>query len=185
MHCTFRRTCGLLAITLGALCANATGQIVINEVLYDPAGADAGAEIIEIVNLGSSPQNLTGMSLCVNAGPVSRVYWGFPNGTSIPAGGIIQVHWMTNGANTATDLFTGTAASNFGCLAPFLMSNTHGSVAIYSIPASNCLGFGFAANIVDFVQYGAGGTIREPVAAGAGSWRPGPPATSWSGSTPT
>ena len=115
-HARSRRAPWCVSGLAGILCATASAQIVVNEVLYDPAGPDAGNEIIEIANLRAGAQNLGSWALCLGfSAPFSRVYWSFPIGTSIPAGGFIRVHWMTNGPNTPTDLFTGTASGNFTC----------------------------------------------------------------------
>jgi phosphatidylserine/phosphatidylglycerophosphate/cardiolipin synthase-like enzyme len=38
-------------------------QLLINEILADPAGTDEGQEYVEIVNVGSAPQELSGLTL--------------------------------------------------------------------------------------------------------------------------
>ena len=107
---------------------DAAATVVLNEVLYDPLGEDLGAEIIEVANLGTTAQNLSGWSLCVN-GVGTRAYYIFPDGLTLAAGAFLRVHWVANGTNTATDLFTGT--TNFPCFhAPILMNNTVVAVSL-------------------------------------------------------
>lgn len=165
------RTTPLAAALAAILCAPATGQVVINEVLYDPVGADSGNEIIELRNQGGTTVAIGNWSICVNGLGTSRVYWGIPAGTTIDPGALIQIHWRASGANTPTDLF---ASGGFTCGQPAMdLNNTRGSVGLYDIPATSCAGFGGAGNIVDFVQWGSSGTLRESVAVNAGIWSSG------------
>ena len=131
-------------ILSAVLSTTTSGQVVVNEVLYNPNGADSGNEIVEIANVGAAAQVLTGWSVCVNfSAPFSRAYWNFPNGTTIQAGAFLKVHWLANGSNTATDLFTGTSPLNFTCFQPAqFLDNTTGSISIYR--SQSCFGFGVA-----------------------------------------
>ncbi len=46
----------------------AAGALLINEVLYDPEGADSGSEFVELINAGSVPVSLEGWSLLAGDG---------------------------------------------------------------------------------------------------------------------
>lgn len=68
--------------------------LVINEVLYDPEGADAGREFVEIMNNGPFAAPIEGLSLEAGDGARAnawkRVWIGQP-GVAIPPGGIYRV----------------------------------------------------------------------------------------------
>ena len=61
-----RRRFGIAAsagvLLLGAA-RPAGGELVLNEVLYDPAGPDGGHEFVEIYNCGTAPVSLAGVRL--------------------------------------------------------------------------------------------------------------------------
>ena len=55
-----------------------TTAVVINEVLYDPPGADAGGEFVELLNPGPGPVDLAGFRLeFANGadGPAWQIRW--------------------------------------------------------------------------------------------------------------
>ena len=87
-----------LALFGGTAEAAKVSQVYISEVLYNPAGADGGNQLIELVNRGASAQSLVPWSLCIQF-----LYKNFPVGASIPAGGRYIIHLNANGSNTATD----------------------------------------------------------------------------------
>jgi Lamin Tail Domain len=64
-------------------------DVRINEVLYDPTGADAGGEWVELCNSGSSAVDLTGWTI-ESAGSSWATSWTFSAGT-ISAGGLLLV----------------------------------------------------------------------------------------------
>ena len=70
------------------------GLVLINEVLTDAAGADAGQHWIELVNLGTADLDLGGWELQV----ASSAWLNFgdgvslPGGTILPAGGFLVIH---------------------------------------------------------------------------------------------
>ena len=70
------------------------GLILINEVLTDAAGADAGQHWVELVNLGDADLDLGGWELQV--APSSWPSFGeglaLPGGTILPAGGFLVIH---------------------------------------------------------------------------------------------
>lgn len=80
------RSWALAVGLIGLACASAFGQVVINEIHYNPplsAGADA--EFLELYNAGGATADLTGWTIC------NGVVYAFPNGTQIPAGGYLVI----------------------------------------------------------------------------------------------
>ena len=61
-----------------------TGQVVLNEIMFNPQGANADEEYVELLNLGASSVNLTGWRV------TRGVDFTFPV-VSIPAGGYLVV----------------------------------------------------------------------------------------------
>ncbi|KPJ61685.1 MAG: hypothetical protein AMJ46_01045 [Latescibacteria bacterium DG_63] len=53
----------LASITIWTCTCSAHGGLVINEVLYDPAGSDEGLEFVELYNAGQAPVSLKGLVL--------------------------------------------------------------------------------------------------------------------------
>ncbi len=74
----------LAAVASAALTPPLRGSPVLNEVLYDPAGADAGREFVELYNPGPEPFPLQGCRL------------EFANGAVAPA-------WLTRWTGSAAD----------------------------------------------------------------------------------
>lgn len=144
------------------------GSLVINEVMYNPAGDDSGNEWIEIFNHSGSDIDLTGYDLQATSGD----YYTFPasSGTwdgTLDAGAYVVVHWRTDGSDTAIDLYTGTAA-------PFDddMDNSAGYIGLWNSDSHA------SATFVDYIEYGAGGQTHESDAStteagGAGIWDTG------------
>jgi len=157
-------------VALGLLAASSSAQVVVNEVLYDPAGPDAGLERIELGNVGAQPVSLAGWSLAVcYPGTLqdNRTYWPFPSYVSVPPGGAVTIHWLEAGVDAPGEYYTG-LTSQFICVTPAKeLSNTMGSVALYD--TTNCSLFQSVQNIQDFVQWG-GTTYHELHARVAGIW---------------
>lgn len=131
------------------------GDVVINELFYDPSGGDTGEEWIELYNNESSAISIDGY--CLYASGEHYVFGSFTLG----AGAYIVVHWNAEGTDSSTDLYTGTTGwSNMG--------NSSGSVALWNTHDSHT-----QDTIVDFMEYGAGGQSFESAAAGAGIWTAG------------
>ena len=61
--------------------APAPGKIVINEVLYNPVGSNAGNQLVELKNIGSEPVELNGWWFCAR-----QDYAQIPNVTIGPGG---------------------------------------------------------------------------------------------------
>ncbi|GEM_PF-3558602 len=124
----------------------------INEVLPAPV---VGASIIEVINISAAPADVSGFNLCWQFS-----YLGLPSAV-LPAGGLLRVHLGASGTNTATDVFVPLGLPPLGTLAE--------GVSLYR-PGSGFTFFSNPANIVDFVQYGAGNQPRADVAQAAGIW---------------
>jgi hypothetical protein len=72
-----------------ARCHSSSAQVVLNEVLYDPAGADGGHEFVELQNSSSESMSLNGFRLeFANGagGPVWQVRWTGSRSDSVAAG---------------------------------------------------------------------------------------------------
>ena len=74
-----------------------TGEVVISEIMYDPAGRESATEWVELYNRGTTTADVSGWYL----DDEDLIKWGgIPAGTTIPAGGVLVLY---NG-------WTGTAA---------------------------------------------------------------------------
>jgi hypothetical protein len=91
----------VLALAIGTAAANPSGNnVVINEIMVNPAGLYDGAEYIELHNPTASPISIAGWVLTgteygslANGGGIcgGEDRWQFPTGTTIPADGYILV----------------------------------------------------------------------------------------------
>jgi hypothetical protein len=141
----------------------------ITEVLADPAGDPAGNTQVELINTSGLPTSLNGLTL--RAGAASYTV---PNGFTAPAGGLIQVN--LNGAGAPAPLRPAAAgppeltADVVIDATPFAdLTAPAGSFALYR----NALDFENPANLVDFIQWGAGGQPGETAAVTKGIWTTG------------
>lgn len=172
---------GLCAAVLVLSCAPsvAQAQVGINEIMYDPSGADGGREWIELYNGGSADVVITGgtgngswricdgatLADCSNHTLVIDTAKGIGRGTlTVPAGGFLVVASDPNAfANEYGGSFS-VAKSSIG------LTNTSGVVALVD-------GDGI---IVDSMTYrkeygGAGdGTSLQQIAGGWGAASPTP-----------
>ena len=89
---------GFVAGTTGVTVSdNETGDVVISEIMYDPAGRESATEWVELYNRGTTTADVGGWYL----DDEDLLKWGgIPSGTTIPAGGVLVLY---NG-------WTGTAA---------------------------------------------------------------------------
>lgn len=142
-----------LLIVLG-LAAGVAAQnpFRITEILPDPSSGDP---IAELTNVSGSAADTAGTQFCIQFmyAPLGSLMLG--------AGDSVRVHLGVAGTDTATDLFTGTMVAMPNAAAD--------SVSLY-IPGGGFSFFGDPANIVDFVQWGAGNLPRSDVATAAGIW---------------
>jgi hypothetical protein len=80
----------LLALTLAAACTGgARAELLLNEILYDPPGADGDAEFVELIAVGVDASFLEGLTLefCNGSRPGEwETLWTGPAGISLTAG---------------------------------------------------------------------------------------------------
>ncbi|MBI3420979.1 MAG: lamin tail domain-containing protein [Candidatus Sungbacteria bacterium] len=144
----------LLPIFVFPLFVSGAG-VVINEVLFDPAGTDTGFEAIELYNSEQTSSNLSGWQLY----PDGIGYFVFPSGFTVGSHQTVVVHLHASGTPSATDLYHPNVSGNMG--------NAAGSVALFSQDTHN------KDTIKSFVQWGRGGETWEPAAVDAGLWDKG------------
>ena len=161
MRSTHSRLVGLALLTIllsvfGRTQASVATTVVINEVLYNPSGVDTGFEWVELYNPTCESVDLTNYELTSASGS----FYIIPTFTLNPRSFVV-VHWRLDGANTSTDLYTGSVGftSNMG--------NTTGYVGLFSGTTHT------QETIVDYVEYGAGGQSWEATAVGASIWQSG------------
>jgi len=118
----------------------------------------AATDMIEIANLGTAPGDLGRYRIAVN-GVATAIG---ADDYAVPAGGRVVVH-TTSGTNTATDIFL----PGLGDLP------AAASLALYvpnTVPGTTLTD---ATQMIDFVQWGAGGGALEGVAVTDGFWSAG------------
>jgi hypothetical protein len=81
-------------------------DVRIVTILYNPAGDDVQGEYVQLQNFGGSTAVMTGWTLRDES---SHVFT-FPSGFSLAVNAAVRV-WTKSGANTATDLYFGSAAA--------------------------------------------------------------------------
>ncbi len=131
----------------------AQSSIVINEVLYDPIGTDAGNQLIEVKNIGTGTVQLTDWWFCAR-----QSYVAIPSITIGP-GEFLVVHVNATGTDTPTDVYL-----------PFMLTmQSVSDLALYF--DSNSFN---PSSIVDFVQWGGVPPVgRQTEAVAAGQWAEG------------
>jgi len=144
-----------LLILLNSTLLLAQANPVLNEILYDPTGGDAGKQLIEIKNIGDATADISGWWFCT----LAFQYTQLPSGVTIPAGGIIVIHVGGSEANTSTDIFLSNMSS---------LNTSESDLSLYIDSP-----FTSSDNIRDFVQWGSDGNGRESVAVSAGIWTAG------------
>ncbi len=129
--------------------------VALEEVFFDPEGADTGNEWIAIVNNGNEPQDLTGWQVY----PDRIGYFMFPSGFFLAPGSRLTIRLRAEGSSFAGNLYHGSASSNMG--------NTSGSAALFSGEPRG------RDTIKSFVQWGRAGETWESAADSAGIWTKG------------
>lgn len=76
----------------------ASNTILINEVLYDPAGTDLGHEWIEFYSISDTAVDLSGWQIQI-AGSTFNTIFTIPNGTTIPSNSFLTVGEISTTAN--------------------------------------------------------------------------------------
>jgi glucose/arabinose dehydrogenase len=173
-----RHALGVSAIVIACCVSAAQGQVVINEVLYNPAGTDLGSEKIEIKNLGGSAVDLTGWRFCVH---IRYTAAGQFNGVSINPGQIITLHLRAAGADDANNIFLSAFPPDSG---GNTLENFADSVALYDCSSTGCFGsLGPNNRMIDYVQWGDDGVSanQERHNVAADPTRPGGPLWSSAG----
>ena len=134
----------------------ASAAVAINEILFDPAGADTGLEKIELYNPDAAAQDLSGWELY----PDGIGYFSFPDGFLLSSASFVTIHFRASGANDAENLYHSSPTANMG--------NSSGSLALFRPGGRG------AGTIVDFVRYYKPGSSErktwEPAAIEAGLW---------------
>ncbi len=126
------------------------GKMVISEVLYDPAGSNAGAQLVELRNVGGEPVAMNGWWLCAR-----QDYAQLPNVT-LADGAVLVVHVGANGTNTDTDAYL-----------PFMLTLQ----PISDLNLFQDANFNNPASMVHFVQWGGvPPTSRQSEAVIQGLW---------------
>ena len=118
----------------------------------------AATDLIEIANLGGAAGNLGRYRVVLNGVSAAIAADEF----SVPAGGRVVIH-PTSGTNTATDIFL-PALGDLPATA---------SLALYVPNTSAGTALTDADQMIDFVQWGAGGGALESVAVTDGFWTAG------------
>ena len=135
---------------------NSVSDFRLTEVQYNEA---SGHDRFEITNLGTALGDLGRYRFAVGAtvGQISV--------SSIPIapGGTLTIHTNESGTNTSTDVFLPTLGA---------LDDVAGSVALYA-PNVVSTGLDDVTQVLDFVEWGAGGQGNEATAVSAGLWTPG------------
>jgi hypothetical protein len=144
----------------GTIAVSASGIQVsdfrLTELQFNVPG---GQDLIEIANLGDVTGNLGRYRISVAAGTAVELPL---NDILVPPGGRVVIHANATGANTATDVYLPTM--------PDLP--TTGSAALYVANTRNT-NLADATQLIDFVQWGAGGQANEATAVTANFWNTG------------
>ncbi len=145
----------LLFLTVPAR-AGASGT-VINEVLFDPLGADTGLERIELYNGDATADDLSGWELY----PDGIGYVVFPSHFSLKPYGVLTIHLREAGNDSESDLYVASSTIKTN------MGNTSGSAGLFSGEPRG------KETIKSFVEWGKGGETWESAASDAGLWSRG------------
>jgi hypothetical protein len=136
----------------------AVSDFRISEVLYNTA---TGTSLLEITNFGAAAGNLGRYRLSIVDGVAVSIAL---NDVNVGSGATITIHANAAGTNTATDMFLPTLPDlpASGALSLYVPNTKVGSTALTD-----------SKQIIDFVQWGAGGGANETTAAAAAFWNSG------------
>ncbi|MDP3771780.1 MAG: lamin tail domain-containing protein [bacterium] len=146
----------LLLFLISPAWVGASGT-VINEVLFDPLGADTGLERIELYNGSATADDLSGWELY----PDGIGYIVFPAHFVLKPYSVLTVHLREAGNDTESDLYVASSTIKTN------MGNTSGSAALFSAEPRG------KETIKSFVEWGKGGETWESAASDAGLWSRG------------
>jgi plastocyanin len=157
-YCTPHATIGMDGRVIVASSGIAVSDFRISEVLYNAA---SGSQLIEITNFGAAGGNLGRYRLSIVGGVAVSVPL---NDVVVAAGGSITIHANATGTTTATDFYLSSLPDlpASGALSLYVPNTRSGATSLSD-----------ANQIIDFVQWGAGGGANEATAAAAGFWNVG------------
>lgn len=127
----------------------------ITEVQFNAAG---NLDLIEITNIGAAG-NLGRYRLAGTGFTTQNLQIGSGPDLAVPSNGQVVIHCNASGTSTATNLF----------LPGITDLPATGAIALY-VPNTTSTSLANVTQIIDFVQWGAGGQANEPTAVSAGFW---------------
>jgi len=160
---TFRYYCSPHAPPMaGRVIVNGTAIDVsdfrITEVQYNEA---AGHDRVEITNLGAASGDLGRYRLSIGVGTATVIPL---NNVLVSPGGTVTIHTNEAGTNTASDIFVSTIGN---------LPDAAGALALYAPALTATGGLAVADQMIDYVEWGAGGGANEATAMSAGYWGSG------------
>ncbi len=118
------------------------GDVIVNELMFDRAGSDAGNEFVELYNATDAAIDLTGWSLQVASGAAGTVKKkNFDDGLSIPANGCFLA-WLGNPPADARPQFIWSSGT---------LNNT--AATVYVSAGTDTVQGSNDASVVDAVSY--------------------------------
>ncbi|MHC4813094.1 MAG: lamin tail domain-containing protein [Planctomycetota bacterium] len=162
----------VLALVLCGATTSLGAQVVISEIHLSPATATE-AQWIELVNLGTAPQDLSNWSIYQATKTPNRPqnYWfAIPAQTVLPAGKIMRIAWGAKITSTnPLDIETGDNVKNFLFGLGFEPFNPKkGALALMNTNLNSKVND--PASFEDWVSWGESGFKRESLAVTAELW---------------
>ncbi len=149
-----RRFCFFAVALISVPYSAGASDIRIEEIFFNPIGADTGFEYIVLENGGAEGIDVTGWSLY----PDGVGYFTLP-ALTLASSARITIYLRITGTATDNVLYHAAATGNMG--------NTSGSVALFSSTEHS------KDTMIDFMQYGRSGETWESGAADIGLWTKG------------
>lgn len=131
----------------------AVSDFRLSEIQYDVPGS---LDLIEVRNAGAAAGNLGRYRLSITGQATTELAM---NDIVVPPGGHVVIHLNASGTNTATDIYLPTVTG----------LPTTGSVALYA-PNTQNVSLADPSQIIDYVQWSAGGQQNEATAGSASMW---------------
>lgn len=138
----------------------ASPPLVLNEVLAEPETAGPGQTFFEIANPGATPVSLAHVRWRYGTTAGAALSGAFASDRVIKAGGFLVLHFDATAPDDSANVYLGGGVA---------LDPAGGSLALYK----NALNDDDALNLVDFVEWGAGGQPLEAVAVNGAQWGPG------------
>lgn len=133
--------------------------VALNEILIDPPGTEPGNGAVELKNVLAGEDFVSeGLTLCTASpeDPGSLACFTVPEGTTIPAGGLLVVRLGADGSPEPGTVYSG----------PFPELSPAGGILLLSLRPEAL----DADNLIDYVRWGDGSTAWEDLADGRGLW---------------